>query len=471
MTDIQQQLCNRCKEQPAVANTRKELFCKECFSKFILLKQRRTLISDKDRFLQQIMKVTFKTPNDDKILLALSMGKSSLIVLQNLIEYLNNQYSQQQQTGFILETITVVENEEEYVKFKTIVNILQTLPEFQVLKKGSIKFRVVNINKLLAISENNKLQLLRLSKSDYKLIVQNINDNSNDITLDEILVESFGNQAKTLTSKEDFKNIAINNAIEAVYKKYNYVALVYGSSMTKLATEIVTNTVTGRGDVIARNLDMKFYPLTDVFYSEVEAYYDLVINNKDILLYNEETGSSSSSSSSTKKVLLSNELASESQPKSRKTKTISDITLDYFNTIEGDYASVISTVVKTGLKLKDPNSTDDLNEKFNYCKICQNKISNKHSPAEWINNITVMKPAIITTDSEKANFENWEKEVSSIEKANAKNLGDDELSEVDSGLCYGCIVTLNTSLSKSVKWTEKTDDDSLLEQVLEEYVL
>ncbi|XBW38704.1 hypothetical protein QEN19_004292 [Hanseniaspora menglaensis] len=449
-------VCERCKEQPAVAKTRKEYFCKECFSKFILLKQRRTLISDKDKFLETVMKVTYKTPNDEKILLALSFGKSSLVVLQNLIEYLNNQYSQQQKTGFILETITVVENDDEYKKFKEIIKTLEKLKDFEILNKGSIKFRVVNINQLL---NQEKLSLLKLNIEDYKLLVEDINEAASIININQLLIDSFGTQYKTLSSKEDFKNIAIKNTIEAVFHSFNYKALVYGSSMSKLATEIVTNTVIGRGDVIAKNLDTKFYPLTDVFYSEVDAYYQLVINNNDILLKGEEFSSSNS-------ILIQNDNHFEILKKSKQTKTISDITMDYFNTIEGDYANVISTVVKTGLKLGNPNAFISASENLKHCKICSSNISKKQNPADWINKITVMKPAPINTDEERANYDHWK-----TETALAVDKGSEATNEECDNLCYGCTVTLNTSSHKSIKWNTSNKDAALLNQVLEDFVL
>lgn len=454
MCDSEDILCGRCNENSPVVKTRKELFCKDCFSKFILLKQRRTLISDKEKFLESVMKVTFKTPNDDKILLALSLGKSSLLVLKNLVEYLNNQYSQQQLTGFVLETLTVVENDEEYRNFKRILKLLQHIPEFEILNKNSVKFRVVNINKLF---KSETMELLKLGTTNHKLIIEDVKDTGN-FALDEMLLDSFGSHFKTLSSKEDFKTIAINNTIEAVFKKYNYKALLYGSSMTKLATEIVTNTVTGRGGIVAKNLDAKFYPLTDVFYSEVEAYYFLMINNNDILLKCEDKSSSNS-------VLMAHNFTTQTK-KSRQLKTISDITMDYFNTIEGDYANVISTVVKTGLKLRDPNTIIPGGAAFNECRICHSKISAAQNPADWINKITVMTPADITSASEKNNHDNWEKEtmLNNGKKSHKVN-------EIENGLCYGCIVTLNTSNSKSIQWNGENSNDELLEQVLEDYVL
>lgn len=229
--------------------------------------------------------------------------------------------------------------------------------------------------------------------------------------------------------------------------------------MTKLATDIVTNTVIGRGDIVAKNLDSKFYPLTDVFYSEVEAYYDLLIGNNDILLKGDEKKTSTS-------ILINNAPVSEIQKKSKQTKSISDITLEYFNTIEGDYANVISTVVKTGLKLGDPNAANDKDGSFKTCKICNSKISKTQDPADWINKITVVDPAPITTDSEKANMENWKAENT------LNNTSEDScIHQPENALCYGCAVTLNTSAVKTIKWTGKKSNDSLLDTVLEDYIL
>lgn len=443
-------ICQRCLEQTAIVKTRKELFCKECFSKFILLKQRRTLISDKDKYLEPIMKVTYKTPNDDKILLALSFGKSSLIVLKNFIEYLNNQYNQQKKTGFILETLTIVENNEEHQKVKTIINSLLNLSEFKILFSPSIKFHIVNIND--RINSSHSFKNFTLDPLTSKTIVDDITGKKENLTLESILFDAFGTQYKTLSSKEDFKTVAINNVIKQVHKKLGCKALIYGSSMSKLATDIVRNVVTGRGEIIARELDSIFYPLSDVFYSEVEAYYDLIMNNNDILLLPNESSNSNS-------ILIDNP-TTRCQDTNRKTKTISDITMEYFNTIEGDYANVISTVVKTGLKLKDIHAGESA---FTTCSICNTKISANKNPSEWIQNITVMHPEKIQNEEEVHNFETW-KALSST--TNIASRGD----VVENNLCYGCLVTLNTATNKHMKWYDINNDDNL-DQILNEYEL
>ncbi|SGZ41121.1 uncharacterized protein HGUI_03321 [Hanseniaspora guilliermondii] len=443
-------ICQRCSEQPAIVKTRKEFFCNECFSKFILLKQRRTLISDKDKYLEPIMKVTYKTPNDDKILLALSFGKSSLIVLQNLIEYLNNQYNQQKKTGFILETLTIVESDEEYQKVKTIIKSLLNLPGFKILFTPPIKFHIVNIND--CINNSNTFKNFTLDTLTSKTIVDNIPTKQQDLTLESILLEAFGSQYKTLSSKEDFKTVAINNVIKQIYKKLGYKALLYGSSMSKLATDIVKNVVTGRGEIVARELDNIFYPLTDVFYSEVEAYYDIVVNNNDILLFQNECSNSNS-------IVINNSTIKDQTP-NRKNKTISDITMDYFNTIEGDYANVISTVVKTGLKLKDIHADET---SFTSCSICNTKISANKNPSEWINNITVMHPAKIQNEDELHNYENWKASSTNISTTSKGNI-------IENNLCYGCLVTLNTATNKHIQWYDINNDDNL-DQILNDYEL
>ncbi|GMM42311.1 Ncs2 protein [Hanseniaspora uvarum] len=450
-SNTQDNLCGRCMEEPAIVKTRKELFCKECFSKFILLKQRRTLISDKDKFLEPIMKVTYKTPNDDKLLLALSFGKSSLIVLQNLIEYLNNQYNQQKKTGFILETITVVEDDEEHKKVEQILKRLQQLPEFKILNKDCIKFKIININTYINASKS--LKNFSLNALTSKLSIKAIGEDEKDTTIQSILLDSFGTQFKTLSSKEDFKTLAVNNAIYQIYEKFGYKGLIYGSSMSKLATNIVKNVVIGRGEVIAKDLDNIFYPLTDVFYSEVEAYYDLIIQKKDILLNPNEISNSNN--------IFINETKVINTKVNKQTKTISDITMEYFNTIEGDYANVISTVVKTGLKLKDIHA--DVEESFTNCKICNTKISNNKDSAEWIKNITVMQPEQIQNEAEQQNYNNWR----AVNINNHDNF-DDQV--VENGLCYGCLVTLNTASKKNIHWYD-VKNNKILDDILNEFEL
>lgn len=415
------------------------------------MKQRRTLISDKDKFLELIMKVTNKTPNDDKLLLALSFGKSSLIVLQNLIEYLNNQYNQQKKTGFILETLTVVEDDEEQQRVEQILRKLQELPQFEILHKDCIRFKIININTY--INASRSLKNFTLDTLTSELSVHSLGNDSTETTIQNILLESFGTQYKTLSSKEDFKTLAINNVINQVYEKFGYKGLIYGSSMSKLATNIVKNVVIGRGEVIAKNLDKIFYPLTDVFYSEVEAYYELIIQNKDILLNPDETSNSNN--------ILLNSATVNTIKGNKQTKTISDITMEYFNTIEGDYANVISTVVKTGLKLKDIHA--DSTDNFVLCRICNAKISTHKNPAEWIKNITVMQPEKIQNEIEQQNFQNWEQSI-------IKQESNVEGEVVENGLCYGCLVTLNTSTKKSIKWYEVDKKDEL-EDILNEFEL
>ena len=113
------------------------------------------------------------------------------------------------------------------------------------------------------------------------------------------------------------------------------------------------------------------------------------------------------------------------------------------------YATTASTVVKTGDKLGPPK--DILTEMIS-CKVCGGTIY--HNPRQWLQNITVNQPLVLTTEQEINYSYEYAQQIIA-----AKDLQGWE--HIDT--CYGCLVTLGNIKSDNFAWR--------VQETLDEYIL
>ncbi|KAL6948606.1 hypothetical protein ACO0QE_001078 [Hanseniaspora vineae] len=476
-------LCKRCNESEAVVKSRKEIFCKECFTKFITLKLRKMLMSKET---ESIFKVIYDPKNPErenefnppncKVLLPCSFGSSSLTVLHILIDYLKEQYSQHKKYGFQVEVLTLYCDEEQLIKYKAIIEKLKSMKDFQI-SKDILNFTLLDANRYFL--DNNKTAVLTIGE-DYITQESISPENRNSVSLTESLQDAFPTN-KLATSKQDLLDIFIQNVIKLYYASDpKFKQLLWGSSMTKIADQVISNVVKGRGASIAKELAFGMYPLTDVFLSEIDAYFLLHFRNLyEELLYHYVPQPTLLLHKDTEyRDIPSNEILTKSA------KTINQFAREYFDSIEGDYSNVISTVVRTALKLDTPTDLKTLNveksqeteeSNITLCRICESpcyrgvKDTEKKSATAWLNNITVHEGHPVETDEEKTYYQQWQASTE-LRSANLHKASEDSKETVT--LCYGCSVTVHTSSSKSIAWVQKRNSDkSELQSVLNDYVL
>lgn len=464
MSDLN--LCQRCKDSEATVTSRKDFFCSKCFQKFVSLKQRRQMMSD--QYFQDVFKVMYqdkkksaaeadKLNKESRVLVPVSLGSSSLVLFDILNDYLLEQkVTHRGKTGFQVHVLTCCFGDEALEVKRRIAALKEN--EKTLKNKDEITFHLLDMNTFF--SNSKELVTILLNFEDYSSTL--IPDKS-QVSIGDLL-DSCPNKS----AREDLLSVITTHLIKKFALQHEFKAILWGHSMTRLADEIISLTVKGRGSQISNFLDStdfdkqyhsKFknlYPLRDILLSEIDAYCQISQLNRYLYKYQ------------TQETLLINKTQAggvKTNNKLAKNMTINELARQYFDNIEGDYSNVISTVVRTGSKLSNPNN--DLGSEAR-CSVCSNIIYRDGS--EWLKGITVNKGHPVETEEENQMFKSWSGSQLGKESNEYLKLQQHVWAEgSEAPLCYGCIVTLNGVKNKSVVWPH--NDENELGEILDEFVL
>ncbi|CUS22305.1 LAQU0S05e02388g1_1 [Lachancea quebecensis] len=462
------ELCRRCKTAEATVVSRKEFFCTACFRKFISLKQRKQMMSD--QYFQDIFKVMYpdkkKTPEEaeklnekSRILVPLSFGSSSIVMLDVLNDTLTEQREiHRGRMGFRIDLL-ICYFKEDLEELKGRVEALMTAKLRD--NKKSVKVHLVDIESFM---ESPDFVRVHLQDSTYTV-------RSASIPADEARsVKDLLSSCSNRSAREDLLNIIRTSIIKRFGVQGGYKAILWGHSMTRLADEIMSLVVKGRAPQIANTLndsdpDIEFgaplrnlHPMRDILLSEIDAYCfvsDLTryLHNyipQDTLLVNKTPDSLN---------------AQPLRAKLTKNMTINELARQYFDGIEANYSNVISTVVRTGSKLDDPE--DNLKAKER-CGICNNRVFS--DGAQWLRNITVTGSHPIENDEEDALYKMWDaSEQGQVRGEYLKLTSDMQSAGRELSVCYGCILTLGEVKHKNLIWP--SNQPNSVESIIKDFVM
>lgn len=426
--------CQRCKTETAVLVSRKEKFCKGCFLRFIRGKQRKQMQDEK--YKVKYGKNEQNAPKQ-KVLLTLSCGISSLVLVDVMASLLKEQYDMHKgKQGFELVVLNIDEYELKALDRST-KDVLKQLVE--CFKPINFTYKILSLESY--VLDQSLLEKIVLN-GDFTAYSQYINHDKK-YTLSELL-----SLCPNKSSLEDLLTIIYDELILRTAYLESCETILYGHSMTRIANEIIALTVKGRGSSIyqtvsdhtvkLRNKDFKImFPLRDVLFAEILAYSKLSELDKFAV-------------ESTKPV-----------SKITKNMTIRDLTTNYFNQLDATgYASTASTVVKTGDKLGAPK----FEEESSICQVCGTEIH--QDPKDWLRRITVNKSAPLETEEEKEYAEQYKKASSLIEESN----GGQHKTPIN--ICYGCTVTISGIKNESgFIWPIKNTENDEEREILNEYIL
>ncbi|KAL7666561.1 Cytoplasmic tRNA 2-thiolation protein 2 [[Candida] zeylanoides] len=417
--------CSRC-DRDAVLVTRKERFCKPCFVRFVRGKQRKSMPDE----AYKVKYAAGAAPT--RVLLALSMGHSSLVLLDVLASLLLEQSDQHRgRRGFELVVLNI--DEHELARLDKCAR--QAMPRLQAFF-APIEFecRVLSVNSY--VLDALSVRKIRLYP-DFRATMQSLGDTP---TLKQLLAA-----CPNRSAAEDLATIVYEElAMQTAYVE-GCSTVLYGHNMTRLANEIIALTVKGRGDAIhtkvvdreasyrGRSIKVVF-PLRDVLQCEIDAYARLME--------------------------LEQFAAHTTRPRAtvNRNMTIRDLTTNYFRQLDATgYASTASTVVKTGEKLGPPRSYGEASSR---CQICG--IAIHQDPQSWLRRITVNEAAPVSTSEEQANLELYR-------QMSLPSGGDSEAQTTDVRLCYGCTVTFGSIQADGFAWPIRRDHEDA--QILNEYIL
>lgn len=352
--------CKRC-DNEAVRVSRGEPFCKACFIKFIQFRQRKQM----ERF-----KVSYNEPRppDQHVLLPVSLGPSSMALLDMCVEMIRAQKAiHRGRQGFYLHVVHVMDQEDSTIQ-ERLEGLRERYPECEKIEA-------------VKLPSNTETDVVQISRGKNVSGLENAMKQMNK------------------TGREDSIGILRKELIERIAEKKGCQTTVYGHCQTRLAELVIAMTSKGRGSAMPHAInDGGYYPLKDVLSSEVD-------------IYNELQGTGELIVTRTK------------PPANVKLQSIDDLVHQYFISVEKDFPSVVSTVVRTANKLASQEEGED------NCAICGGLRG--EDTLEWIKKITVNAP----------------------------------IEDAGETLCYGCMVMLRNSSDK-LQWPRYSIDD-----VINEYEL
>lgn len=391
-----------------------------------------------------------------RILVPLSLGSSSVVLLDILNDTLNEQIQVHRgKVGFQVDVlICYFENEREELEKKLEAFMSGKLRD----NRHIVKTHFVNIESFM-----DSPALIQIHLQDSTHIVRKIDaPGDKKYTVNELL-----SSCSNRSAREDLLNIIRTAVIKQFAAKGSYKAVLWGHSMTRLADEIISLVVKGRASQILKAMDDSSFdeefgssfknlrPMRDILLSEIDAYchlfglshytYNYVPQNTlliDKSLYSLENNISES--------------------RLTRNMTINELARQYFVSIEDNYSNLISTVVRTGAKLDEPSATQP---ETKTCGICRNNLYQDGS--SWLRNITVTSSHLVENEEEKDLYNAWkDSEQGKVRGDYLKLTAEMEKFGHDLQVCYGCILTLGEVKHKNIYWPKNQLADTLEEFVL-----
>ncbi|QLL32794.1 hypothetical protein HG536_0D03160 [Torulaspora globosa] len=466
---VVQDVCKRCRQGQVSVLSRKEPFCNDCFSKFVSAKQRKQMMCEP--YCQDVFKVLYQDKvrseaesveqnAHSKVLVPLSFGSSSVVLLDILNDTLTEQKETQRgKTGFHIDVLVCGRDQDDIVRYREMADRL--LSERYASNREKIKFHFLSVESFYKDC-GGELDTILVDSADFssRSIVENGELNR------EFGVEDLLKQCPDRSSRQDLLTILSSRLIKKFAYQNKHKIILWGHSMTKLADETISLVVKGRGSQIASMLSIdecdplfdnsfkNLYPLQDVLLSEIDAYCYIKHLDPFMIDYIPQDT-----------LLVEKQRNPElvSAPRSVKNLTLNEIARKYFDDVEADYSNVISTVVRTALKLGEPETP-----KPERCSICR---ANVHmDPSEYLQTITVSENHPIETTEESALYDKWNESQFSNQKIENTTLRDSiPQKAVSTSLCYGCLINVNRMKGRKLTWPQHSKSE--LETILDAFEL
>ncbi|UPX14817.1 Cytoplasmic tRNA 2-thiolation protein 2 [Ascochyta rabiei] len=311
-------VCRRCKENVAVLVVRLEPLCQECFARYVHTKAIKRLES---------FRVSFHTTEERKVLLPLSYGVSSTTLLHILDLHLRTQMSKTGRTGFAL-SIVAIGDAEETVPIRNLLDEVRN--QYSAYEYAALPLH--NVLRMIPDDATLRDLIPELAKEH----------NSNKEQLSCLV-----NSLTSATARADVLSTLRTRLIVEHAKLTGCQSILWGDSTTTLAEKTLAETCKGRGFSLPWQItDGKspfgiyfHYPLRDILKKELVSYMDLADPVLSSLVHEPSSGATQASTSS-------------------KNTTIDDLMKQYFESVEENFPSIVSNVVRTSGKLQVPESAD-----------------------------------------------------------------------------------------------------------------
>ena len=295
-----------------------KISCRQCFARYVHTKAIKRL---------ETFRVNFHTNEERKVLLPLSFGVSSTTLLHILDLHLKTQMSKTGRTGFALSIVAIGD-------------VQGTLPTADLLE---------SVRKQYPGYEYAELPLhdvFRVIPDDSALrdLIPAV-EGPLPTTQDQLA--RLINSLTSATARADVLATLRTRLIVEHAKTAGCQSILWGDSTTTLAEKTLAETCKGRGFSLPWQVsDGKspfgvyfHYPLRDVLKKELVSYISLAESGLSSLVHDLDSGATQASTSS-------------------KNTTIDDLMKQYFESVEENFPSIVSNVVRTSGKLEMPANAD-----------------------------------------------------------------------------------------------------------------
>jgi cytoplasmic tRNA 2-thiolation protein 2 len=329
---VLQDVCVDCQSAEATLDIRKRRLCRDCFMKYV-----------NSKVLKRMESYRFGSNNADtrrRLLLPVSGGVSSLVLLQVLHSQMQRQLAKRNKTAYQLlvviigDNLTTTNNENAHentwyaalqIKFPTVSFIpMKSLPEVFTLDptiEGALQ--AFGVNRLAA-------------ESDRDFVIRILSP------------------ASSLTAGSDLHEILLNRLIVSCAKQHDCESILWGHSDSRLAAKALAGVAKGRGgslpfeicDGLSKSGVNFSYPLRDLFKPELSLYASLLPE-----VFSE---------------LITRGGPAPREKTSIRNTSIDDLLTDYIISQGEKYPSIMANVVRTASKLRSPS----LDETASSCQIC-----------------------------------------------------------------------------------------------------
>ena len=266
-----------------------------------------------------------------KILLPLSLGVSSTVLLHVLDEHLDAQSKRNGRTSYGLHILFI--DQSAFCPSKGHADAVEKLRHRFPLHT----FSVAALHEVLGYNDEHLGEVFKSHGVLYEYSTHSQQDK----------LEKLLSALPSATSRFDMVNILRRKLIIAFAESHECSSVVFGDSTTRLAERTLSETAKGRGASLpwltADNASPKGlkinYPMRDLLKGELVLYTKVIEPPLDPLIAYEDSF--------------------ESVPTSSKDATIDGLMSQYFQSVEQNYPSIVANVVRTSGRLAAPTVLAD----------------------------------------------------------------------------------------------------------------
>ncbi|KAL2438554.1 Cytoplasmic tRNA 2-thiolation protein 2 [Exophiala dermatitidis] len=309
-------VCVECAERDATLDIRNRRLCATCFSRYV-----------NSKVLKRMESYRFKARSEDekdRLLLPISGGVSSLVLLQVLDTQLQKQLAKRNRTAYDLVIVRVILPEEE-----ASTSLDQCYEE---LKQRFSSHTFLQPPKLQEVFETDD----RIERDLEHLGIKRQAGESSQTLLQRITT-----LATSVTARADLQSILLQRLIVSVAQQQTCAGIVWGHSDSRLAALVLADVAKGRGgsvsSIIADGPSVYgitfIYPMRDLFKTELEAYARVA--SEPLLAKTAELDGTPSP-----------------QPSSVRHTSIDSLLKTYIDSQGEKYPGIMANVVRTASKLQ-----------------------------------------------------------------------------------------------------------------------